>query len=51
MVLVEGHHDAVEHLDKVFCCLICREAFLFKSDADDHERMMGHSEMRALPLS
>jgi len=41
----------VEILDKVYSCINCEATFLFKSDVEDHQRIVGHSEMRIYPLN
>jgi|GEM_PF-1247323 len=40
-------------LDTIYCCKLCRAVFLFKSDIEDHSRMLGpeHAEMSIMPLT
>jgi hypothetical protein len=40
----------VEKLDRLYFCGECKMVFLFKADADDHERMKGHSRIHEMPF-
>lgn len=40
----------VEKLDRVYFCNECRTVFRFKSDASDHEKMAGHTQIREMPF-
>ena len=40
-----------EKIDKVYCCAICKESFLFKADAVDHTVSTGHKELKIIALS
>lgn len=36
----------IEKLDKIYFCMQCKTVFLFKSDAEDHKEMSGHSDKK-----
>jgi hypothetical protein len=39
-----------ERLDKIYFCTKCKAAFLFKSDTEDHDLFVGHSEFATMPF-
>ena len=38
-------------LDRLYFCLQCRTVFLFRADAQDHERDCGHAEISEFPFA
>jgi hypothetical protein len=38
----------IERLDKIYLCTECKEVFLFRSDIEDHELMLEHSDFTVL---
>ena len=45
-----GGEMTVEKIDRIYFCAECRMVFLFKSDADDHGHLKGHSSLREMPF-
>ena len=41
---------AVEKLDRIYYCTVCKSVFLFKSDVEDHSEISGHDGMKAQPF-
>ena len=37
-------------LDKVFCCRVCRAAFIFESDVEDHADASGHRQIQEIDI-
>ena len=38
----------VEKIDRIYFCAECRMVFLFKSDAEEHQDVMGHAGIREM---
>ena len=45
-----GAGVTVEKIDRIYFCTECRMVFLFKSDADDHGQLQGHSNLNEMPF-
>jgi hypothetical protein len=41
---------AIEKLDRIYFCTVCKSVFLFKSDIEDHREMSGHDDVKAQPF-
>ena len=48
--MIAGAGMAVEKLDRIYFCAKCKTVFLFKADAEDHERAEGHEKMSEMPF-
>ena len=49
-MLSPGAEMTVEKFDRIYFCTECRMVFLFKSDAEDHEQLQGHSNLKEMPF-
>jgi hypothetical protein len=48
--MIAGAGVAVEKLDRIYFCAKCKTVFLFKADAEDHERAEGHEKISEMPF-
>lgn len=48
--MITGAGMAVEKLDRIYFCAKCKTVFLFKADAEDHERVEGHKKISEMPF-
>jgi hypothetical protein len=46
----QGAGLTIEKIDRIYFCAECRTVFLFKSDAQDHEVLQGHANLKELPF-
>ena len=48
--MISGAGVTVEKLDRIYFCTECKTVFLFRADAEDHERTTGHTKMNEMPF-
>jgi len=49
-MMSSGAGLTVEKIDRIYFCAKCRMVFLFKSDADDHAELQGHTNLKEMPF-
>jgi hypothetical protein len=37
-------------IDRIYFCTICKAAFIFHADTEDHERLWGHDRFSSVQL-